>query len=309
LLEVDYRRLIYHLYQVPENSKYEIFLIPKRSGGTREISAPITALKIIQTKLNEVLSNVYKPKQPVFGYVQERNIVDNARKHRRARYVFNLDLKDFFPTINFGRVRGLFIAKPYSLPPPVATVIAQICIHKNYLPQGVPTSPIISNMICARMDRQLQLLAKNNKCYYTRYADDLVFSTSLKKFPEAIAKSLSLTEVQLGDALQIIIEGNGFRINERKIRLSPYFRRQEVAGLTVNDFPNVRRRYVREIRAMLHTWDKFGVLKAESDFFTKYDHTHRNPKLKLPTYRQVVKGKIEFLGMVRGKGNEIYSTF
>jgi len=306
LLEIKYGLLIYHIYKVPDEKKYNIFHIPKKNGGVREIASPATSLKIIQRKLNEVFSNVYKPKPSVFGYTQGKNIVNNALKHKKAKYVLNIDLKDFFPSINFGRVRGLLIGKPYNLPPKVATIIAQICCYKNYLPQGAPTSPVISNMICGQMDSQLQALAMKYKCYYSRYADDITFSTSLKEFPEAIAKVLSPTEVEIGKEISSIIGNNGFQINPQKVRLSPYYRRQEVTGLTVNLFPNVRRSYVREIRAMLHAWDKYGLLNAEKEFFQKYDDKHRNPELRSPSYRQIVKGKIEFLGMVRGKKDTIY---
>lgn len=255
--------------------------------------------------------NVYTPKPSVFGYVRGRSIVDNARKHKRQKYVLNIDLKDFFPSINFGRVRGLFMGKPYFLPAAVATVLAQICCYENQLPQGAPTSPIVSNMICAQMDSQLQTLAKKYKCYYSRYADDMTFSTSLREFPMEVARAIEYPPyVKIGEEVKRIIEKNGFEINEKKIRLQPSFRRQEVTGLTVNKFPNVRRRYVREIRAMLHAWEKFGLANAEQEHYLLYEvDKHRNPNRRLPSFRQIVKGKIEFLGMVRGQDNPIYRRF
>lgn len=309
LLNIRYPRLIYHLYKVPDDDKYTIFNIPKRSGGVREIQAPISAIKIIQKKLNEVLLNVYKVKPSVFSYVRNRSIVDNALKHRRKRYVFNVDLEDFFPSINFGRVRGLFIGPPYNLPESVATVFAQICCFNNQLPQGAPTSSIVSNMICAKMDSELQDLAMNNRCYYTRYSDDITFSTSLPDFPTSIGISITLTDSVPGDDLDRVISENGFKINKNKVRLQLWFRRQQVTGLTVNEFPNVRRTYVRQIRAMLHAWRKHGLINAEQVYFSEYDKKYRNPNLELPSFRQIVKGKIDFLGMVRGKQNEIYQKF
>ena len=100
LLEIDDSRLVYHLYIVPPSKRYATFDIPKKSGGVRGISAPATALKIIQRKLNQVLQHVYESKAPVHGFVYGKNIVTNAEMHRRKRYVFNVDLKDFFPSIN-----------------------------------------------------------------------------------------------------------------------------------------------------------------------------------------------------------------
>lgn len=309
LLEVSYRRLVYHLYISPDEKKYKEFDIPKKGGGVRKIIAPSSALKILQQKLNVILLEVYTPKPSVFSFVNSRSIVDNADKHKNQRYVFNVDLEDFFPSINFGRVRGLFMGKPYNLSPEVATTLAQISCFKNQLPQGAPSSPIISNMICALMDSQLQSLAQKNKCYYSRYADDITFSTSIKTFPQSIAKAKSLTNIEVGKELRRIIEANGFAINKNKTRLYPSYRRQEVTGLTVNEFPNVRRKYVRQVRAMLYAWERFGIENAEAEYYKKYDEKFRNPDFELPRFSNIVKGKIEFLGMVRGKENEIYKRY
>ena len=308
LLEIDDSRLVYHLYIVQPSERYTTFDIPKKSGGVRGISAPATALKIIQRKLNQVLQHVYEPKAPVHGFVYGKSIVTNAEMHRGRGYVFNVDLKDFFPSINFGRVRGMFMAVPYQLPPPVATVLAQICCFNNELPQGAPTSPIVSNMICAKMDSQLRRLAQRHRCVYTRYADDITFSTSAR-FPDALAETTSAGQVEVGGKLHRIIEENGFEINRDKVRLRTKYRRQEVTGLTVNEFPNVRRKYIRQIRAMLHAWEKFGLEDAEAKFLKHYDRKHRAPQKGPPSFRHVVKGKIEFLGMVRGKDDHAYLRF
>jgi len=161
LLDVDYPRLMYHLYVLPRDSRYKEFTIPKKSGGVRSITAPVTPLKIIQRKLNQVLQAVYRPRFSVHGFARKKSVSTNALEHSRQRYVFNIDLKDFFPSINFGRVRGLFMSEPFNLCPEVATTLAQICCYDGKLPQGAPTSPVISNMICSRMYGALQQLAKN----------------------------------------------------------------------------------------------------------------------------------------------------
>jgi RNA-directed DNA polymerase len=217
LLEIEYALLIYHLHRVPDDKKYVTFSIPKKSGGVRQIDAPKTALKIIQAKLNEVLLSVYSPKPSVYSFLPGRSIVGNAGRHRHRRWVFNLDLVDFFPSINFGRVRGLFMGKPYNRPEAVATVLAQICCFDNRLPQGAPSSPIVSNMICAKMDSELQKLAQRCQCTYTRYADDLTFSTSLKTFPMEIATRAdeSTPQIIAGEAIASIVASNGFRINAK----------------------------------------------------------------------------------------------
>ncbi len=312
LLEVSYDHLVYHIYLVESEHRYLTFEIPKKSGGIRQISTPITAIKIIQKKLNQVLQAVYQTKPPVHGFVTGKNIVTNAQSHCKKRYVFNIDLKDFFPSINFGRVRGMLMATPYNLPPDVATVLAQICCYNNQLPQGAPTSPIITNMICAKMDSQLQWLAKDCKSTYTRYADDITFSTTLPKFPHKLAYVLTGEDTEkifIGNRLLAIIHENGFEVNEQKIRLQVKGNHQEVTGLTTNVFPNVDRKYVRQVRAMLYAWAKFGLEAAENEYFEKYVSKSRLPIKRKLEFQQVLRGKIEFIGMVKGKEDSIYQKY
>lgn len=308
LLEVSYDRLIYHLYKVEDHQKYVEFSIPKKSGEHRVILAPSTAIKILQRKLSQILYSVYEPKVTVHGFSPGRSIVTNAQQHIRKRFVLNIDLQDFFGSIHFGRVRGIFIAPPYNCPKDVATILAKMCCHLGKLPQGAPTSPVISNMICAKIDSQLRILAKDFKCTYTRYADDITFSTTLPIFPREIAYincQEDQIEVILGDKLISIIQNNGFQINKNKVRLQHKSHHQEVTGLTVNKFPNVKRSYVREISSMLHAWDKFGLESVEE----KYINKGSKDQMKTYQFRDVLRGKIYFLGMVRGKDNTIYRKY
>jgi len=308
LLEVEYKVLVYYLYNLADEEKYFSFSIPKKSGGFREIRSPHPVLKDLQQKLNEILLNVYVPAIPVFSFLKDRNIVQNARLHQNQKWGFNLDLKDFFTTINFGRVRGLFMSEPYSLPDTVSTFLAQLCCIDNQLPQGAPTSPMISNMICAKMDRQLLRFAREHNCQYSRYADDISISHHLKTFPDQVAVK-NKQGIQVGRQLKEIIEENGFTINQQKLRLQPWVSRQEVTGLTVNQFPNVSRKYVRQIRAMLYAWQKFGLEKADREFIVKYDDKYRHPDAHPPSFKRVLKGRIDYLGLVRGKHNTIYRRF
>ncbi|MBS3026588.1 MAG: hypothetical protein HCA25_05695 [Dolichospermum sp. DET50] len=131
LLEIPYGDLVYYLYVIPYKFRYITFAIKKKLGGERIISTPATSLKLIQKKLNQVLQCVYQVKPSVHGFVKGKNIVTNAKAHVGKRYVLNFDLKDFFVSINFGRVRGMFMALPYALNPEVSTVLAQICCHNN----------------------------------------------------------------------------------------------------------------------------------------------------------------------------------
>jgi len=317
LLEVPFNNLIYHISIVPENRRYLEFTIPKKSGKTRTISAPSTALKILQRKLSQVLYSVYEAKEPVHGFVVDRSILTNAEQHVGKRLILNIDIKDFFHTIHFGRVQGIFMKPPYDLPKEVAVVLAKICCHSSRLPQGAPTSPIVSNMICARMDSELRKFAKEFKCTYTRYADDITFSTTLRHFPPEVALEIDInsSKALLGERLVEIIQSNGFEINEEKSRLQRKGNHQEVTGLTVNQFPNVKRSFVREISSMLHAWNKFGLDSAERKYHEKYLKDLRRieqtpPHFKeIPSFKDVLRGKINFLGMVRGKDNEIYLKY
>jgi len=311
-LQIKYSNLIYNIHKVPPKKKYTKFNITKKSGSSRDILAPISPIKIIQQKLSAVLQLIYEPKPSVYGFVKGKNILQNAQKHSPKKVILNIDLKDFFPSIHFGRVIGVFMAAPYNIHKSVATFLAQICCFDGYLPQGAPTSPTISNMICAKMDTQLQRLAKKYRVTYTRYADDLTFSTNSKAFPKSLVTLVEAPEgtiLKIGNELQYIIHKNDFKINEGKSRLQRRNRRQEVTGLTTNEFPNVKRKFIRQIRAMLYAWDEHGIDNAERVFKEKYYTKHRAPHINDVSFQQVLKGRLDFLGMIRGKDNRIYLRY
>lgn len=222
LLGVSYKALRYRLYGEPKSARYHTFEVPKKSGGVRVITAPSQHWKFLQRRLLHVLECVFEPKATVHGFTADRNIRTNATPHIRRRHVLNVDLNDFFPSINLGRVRGMFMSPPYNCPDKVATVLAQICCFNNELPQGAPTSPIVSNMICARMDAHLGRLARELRCYYTRYADDITFSTDGRDFPRDLAgvKVVDGESVcEIGRRLRQVIRRNGFQVNTKKVRL------------------------------------------------------------------------------------------
>jgi len=262
--------------------------------------APVGPLKTLQRRLSQILNLAYRTKSPVHGFVLHKNIVTNAASHVRQRVVLNLDLEDFFPSLNFGRVRGMFMSPPYSVPAPAATALAQLCCHNNQLPQGAPTSPIISNMILARLDSELLALAMQNRSVYTRYADDLTFSTSSPRgLNDGIAVFDPATGTRVGHRLRDLIESNGFRINEEKVRVQLWHGRQEVTGLTVNRFPNVTRRFTNQLRAMIHDADIHGPVAAQERFNTEFDKRLR-ANGQHPLFESVIAGRLAFLRMVIG---------
>jgi RNA-directed DNA polymerase len=259
LLDYKPKALSYILYKIPSANKYTTFSIPKRDGTPRDINAPCSELKELQSHLSDLLLGCVKEinetrkfkDQLSHAFKPEHTIVTNAVRHQKKRYVFNIDLQDFFSTINFGRVRGYFIKDAnFMLHAKVATILAQIACHDHKLPQGSPCSPVMSNLVGHILDIQLCRFASKNGCTYSRYADDITFSTNKPIFPADIAKSSpgKTHAWQAGDALQKVIARSGFSINEQKTRMQYRGSRQVVTGLTVNRKVNIKNDYRRTVR-------------------------------------------------------------
>lgn len=300
-LGVSKRELLKEIYGA---NRYTSFEIPKRTGGMRQIDSPTGLTRDAQYKLLPLLIERHRPHPASHAFIEGRSVLTNARPHIGQRLVLNIDLKDFFPSINFGRIRGLFMARPFLMSPEAATICAQICCYRNGLPQGAPTSPILSNYIASALDRRLSRLAREHGLRYSRYADDITYSTSRSEFPEAILRwsgEPANAPAIVGDAVQAAVEASGFEINEKKVRVQNRRVRQSVTGLTVNVRPNVDRRRLGRIRAMIHAWEKFGLENAA------YAHFARHGAVKPPKrgaqpkrFRSKLYGEIAYLKMVRG---------
>jgi RNA-directed DNA polymerase len=301
------------LYVQQDSSKYHTFTIPKRSGGVRSISAPKKGLKLLQRRLANLLQTcIFEINQireasdePILryqlahGFIKERSILTNARPHRRKRYVFNIDLEDFFGSIHFGRVQGFFVKdKSFLLKPKTALILAQISCFERKLPQGSPCSPIISNLVAHILDIHLVRLASRWGCTYTRYADDLTFSTNRKEFPARIAtRSHSGShEWTAGSDLVRIIVHSGFKVNQTKTRMRYLDSRQEVTGLVVNHRINVPSDYRRKVRAMAHSLFRTGKYYLPS--FAKDQDGVDQPAMVPGTLAQLhgMLGYIHFIG-------------
>lgn len=305
LLGSSLQRLAYYLYKLPPEQQYKVYNIPKRNGGIREICAPISGIKQLQKQLAIILQAYLPAKFCVHGYVEGRSISTNAYVHRKKRIVVNLDLKDFFSSINFGRVRGLFKSSLFGFNDEVATVLAQICCYEGKLPQGAPTSPVISNYICRKLDNELIAFARQYKVDYSRYADDITFSTNLECLPTAIGR-IKNKKITLSATLQNIFYSNGFTINEEKTRYALHTNRQEVTGLIVNEGVNVPRKYIMRIRAMLHAWEKYGLEAAAKEHFEKFDYKHKHPDYPTVSFKNELIGMINYVGQIKGRGNRVY---
>lgn len=294
-----------------EKGRYRSFEIPKKTGGLRQICAPCGNLKWFQVCLNELFKAIYTPSPYAMGFTLGKSIVDNARMHTNQNYVFNIDLEDFFPSIDQSRVWKRLQLTPFNFNAEIASVIAGLCSMRYIrhteegslgvcyvLPQGAPTSPLLTNAICDTLDRRLHGLAKRFGLHYSRYADDITFSSMHNVYQPGS---------NFRKELDRIISEQHFRINKKKTRLNHCSKRQEVTGLTVGRKINVPRKYVKDIRAILHIWDKYGYNAAYATFYPRYKsekcQLHRG-ELNLVN---VISGKLCYLKMVKGDKDSVYT--
>jgi hypothetical protein len=397
------KQLTYYANPRLGGRRYVAFELSKKSGGFRKINAPVAGLKILQSCLNLIFQCLYPAHKNSFGFVPSKSIVDNAKKHINSNYVYNIDLKDFFSSVDQARVWKCLQLPPFHLNDEktsqladteflrpgffdfttpqgewifykisknkhylslheddgdiislrkrleaeaeqknvgtdtliyemiieklkkdikkgrekegrriLANMIAAICctslevertnpdstvvkVLKNVLPQGAPTSPFLTNVVCQRLDHLLSGMAKRFGCRYSRYADDITFSSSHNIYHK---------DGDFEKELRRIITSQGFQIKESKTRLQKRGFRQEVTGIVVNEKENVRVRYLKELRKWLYLWERYGYEKASSFFINDYvkDRGHVNNGA-LPEMYQVVKGKLDYLQMVKGVDN------
>ncbi len=277
LLGVKPTFLTYVLYKLKPATQYTSFTIPKKSGGTRNILSPSIKLKSLQSSLSNLLldciDEINEPKQKPrtykqalsHGFVRECSIITNAMMHLNQKNVLNIDLMDFFDSFNFGRVRGFFIKNNhFKLDPHIATVIAQIACYDNKLPQGSPCSPVITNLITHSLDIKLASLARKYSCIYSRYADDMTFSTRKSVFPCQIMRQEDGKYIT-GKKLKSEISRSGFLINERKTRIQYKNSRQDVTGLIVNKKPNVKKEYWRTVKSQCNSLFHTGTFIKKTD--------------------------------------------
>lgn len=422
-------------------NRYKVFTIRKKSGAERTICAPVSGLKAIQKTLSLILQCVFEPHKAATGFVLNKSIVDNAIPHIQQRYVYNIDLKDFFPSIDQARVWKCFQLKPFNLiddPKNVivqsnsdtmrwghkllektingnkkiiliiryedillkngnfylklkagggipysvivsktnplngfirvnisktnlkplndkiereteesieetdrkiiqliidlikyqyrkfisknnrlnlANIIASLCctemeverkneagewekVKRNVLPQGAPTSPVITNIVCQKLDYLLSGVAKRFGLKYSRYADDITFSSMHNVYQP---KSEFLQELH-----RIITEQN-FHIKESKTRLQKDGYRKEVTGLLVNEKANVQQRYIKQLRMWLYYWERYGYGRASGFFLQQYIADKGHVKNGKPDMANVIAGKLDFLKMVKSSENLLFT--
>lgn len=304
----DLRALSYYSNYKLSNNRYWSFLIKKKSGGNRKIHSPTRNLKILLQILNYILQCVSEPNAVANGFVLGKSVVTNANTHVGRKYVYNIDLQDFFHSFDVNRVKMGFYLPPYNMngsKESLAYFIACLVTHpfeingeiKNVLPQGSPTSPTITNILCLNLDRRLNGLAKRFKMNYSRYADDITFSSDVNLYDNA--------EFQR-ELKRIIEEDQRLKINPEKTRLQSFKYQQEVTGIIVNEKLNVRKRYVKQIRMWLYYWEKYGYEKAQDIFMRDYFKDKGHLMKGKPNIENVLSGKLNYLKMVKGDDDSTY---
>jgi retron-type reverse transcriptase len=257
------RFLAFHR-RVSRTSHYKTFKIPKKTGGERVISAPMPRLKLVQRWILTHILEKVELHAAAHGFRPGRSIVSNAVPHVGSDVVVNLDLKDFFPSITYRRVKGLFLWLGY--PEEAATIFGllatapdteeveldgvsyHVAVSERHLPQGAPTSPAITNILCDRLDRRLTHACTKLGFTYTRYADDLTFSA--KKKDAAVGKLLRQADW--------LVVKDGLEVHPKKTKVQRRGRRQDVTGIVVNERPMIARDTIKRFRATLFQIEKDG---------------------------------------------------
>ncbi len=275
--------LIFNHYLANTDNFYHFFNIPKKSGGYRKIDVPSLNLKMIQRWILENVVEKIAVSEKAYGFRKDRNIVDNARIHTSKKVVFNVDIKDFFPSISRKDIFYIFYDLGYTIE--VSYIFSKLCTYKEYLPHGSPTSPYLANIRCLKLDFSLTELCKRMNADYSRYADDITISSNDKyKMNYNI------------NVIKKIIENDGFCINKKKERIQYNNQMQEVTGLIVNDGIKVRRKFKKEIEKHIYYCKKFGV----------YSHLSRINKGHISFYKEHLYGKVYFVKMVEPEIGEKY---
>jgi RNA-directed DNA polymerase len=293
---------IHHLEleSIINKPNYITYHLPKKKNGIRAINAPIGRLKNLQKKLNRHLQGVYSSVKPdsAKGFVLHKkdsnlkaNIVENALLHVGKKYVLIMDIKDFFSSISDQRIYLIFRAKPFCFDTQIASALTYLVTTNDCLPQGAPSSPILSNFACLELDEKLTAFSNQNNWSYTRYADDLTFSSNEP-----------FTPVQI-DFIKKVLVQEGFEPNEKKFRVRTSNKKQLVTGLVVNEKVNVDRKMLKKTRAMLHDLRFNGSTKATQNHLKIEYKPSEDDQL---TFLQKLNGTINFIGQVRGKEDTVY---
>ncbi|KFF27396.1 reverse transcriptase family protein [Chryseobacterium vrystaatense] len=261
------------------SNHFRDFEIKKRSGGHRAITAPYPALMEMQYWIYNNILKAIPINSSAHGFTHKKSIITNSNIHKGQKELLKLDLKNFFPSISINRI--IYIFKQLGYPNNIAFYLSSICCYDNFLPQGAPTSPILSNIVSRKLDKRLITLAKKFALKYTRYADDLTFSGDI-------------IPAKFIDYVTAIVCDEGFEVNINKTRLYKSKGKRIVTGISVSgDVIKVPRDYKRKLKLELHFIKKYGL---ESHIAKK--------KIRKYNYLFSLVGKVNFWLSVEPKNQE-----
>ena len=274
LLGVKFSTLSYYISQ--NDLFYNKYKIKKKTGGFRAIDAPTLNLKKIQSWILENILEKIPLSESSFGFRQNRSIADNAEKHTHKEIVYNVDIKNFFPSILIEDIFYIFYNRGYTYE--LSYIFSKLVVHNNHLPQGAPTSPYLSNIKCLKLDQSFELYCKNIDATYSRYADDITISTN----------NSDLLIKNLKEVSRKIIGKHGFKVNFKKERVQLSNQMQEVTGLIVNNGVKVKRKYKKEIEKEIYFCKKYGV----------NSHLNKSNRNNVFFYKEYMYGKVNFINSI-----------
>lgn len=239
---------------------YRVVAIPKRTGGTRELSCPAKPVKAVQAWILRSILERVRLDEAATAYIRRKTLLDNVEPHQRNQYVMCLDLQSFFDTITEPRVRGIFRALGY--PENSAHMLSRMCTFRGRLPQGGVTSPYLSNITCMKMDRRIRRYVGLRNVTYTRYADDITLSAADPKNLFACIK-----------LVREIIKDEGFQINEKKTRVLFPRHSRRITGLVIDQHKNrigVGRSRRKYLRGRIHSLERGTLVKEDREKLTRH---------------------------------------
>lgn len=272
------RKTLFRLVRECDNY-YRLITVKKKNGRNRTVYAPLPTLKYAQCRIHRYIASKLPVSQYATAYKAGSRIYSNASPHTNKKYLLKLDITDFFGSIRFEQVYSAAFNTRY-FPKQIGVMLTTLCCLKGALPQGAPSSPAVSNLVMRNFDENIGNWCKKHNISYTRYCDDITFSSD---FPLYIAFTKAKN----------MLENMGFELNEKKTRFITNANRQSVTGLTVNEKVAVSKEYKRKLRQELHYIFKYGPV--DSVLHTGKTEFITDGKVDTLKYLNTVKGRLNFI--------------
>lgn len=248
------------LYYLTYKKEYCYFqkVIPKKDKTERILNVPNLSLKVVQKWiLKEILEKIFVSEQAMAFVPNKNGLRENAERHKKNIFLLEMDITNFFGTITEQQVYTLFCNIGYNSK--VTGILANLCTYNNYLPQGAVTSPYIANLVCYHMDARINGYCSRKDIVYTRYADDLTFSSDNRMLLNKIEKFI-----------KYIVTDEGFTINDKKTRYLSNDVKKTVTGITINDDSiHVDKKFKRDLRAQIYCSIKLKDYQNNSQILGK----------------------------------------